>query len=44
MDIQIEKIVLPTDEYDEDDEMDVRIEKANRKKRKQINRGSFFGI
>ncbi len=44
MDIQIEKITLPIDEYDEDDDMDVRIERANRKKRKQIDRGSFFGI
>lgn len=38
------QIVIPDDDYDEDDEMDERIAIAERKKRQHIDRGSFFGI
>lgn len=36
------QIQLPQDDYDEDDELDARIEEAQRKEREQIRRG--YGI
>lgn len=38
------QIVIPDDDYDEDDEIDERIAVAEKKKRQHIDRGSFFGI
>jgi len=36
-------VILPEDDYDEDDEMDDRIEEAERRKKRHITRGNFFG-
>ena len=38
------QIILPEDDFDEDDAMDARIEIAQRKRRQHINRGIFYGI
>jgi hypothetical protein len=44
MEFQTHKITLPIDDYDEDDALDERIAKVERRKRKHINRGEFFGV
>lgn len=36
------KIILPEDDYDEDDAMDARIEEFESKQRRRITRGGFF--
>lgn len=33
---------IPDDDYDEDDELDARIEEAERKRRNHVFRGDFF--
>ena len=39
----IHYIQLPEDEYDEDDELDERLEAAAKKKKNHVTRGGFFG-
>lgn len=40
-----EQIHIPDEDYDEDDEIDLQIEKARRAKRDRIDRGrGLFGI
>lgn len=39
-----QKLILPTDDYDEDDALDERIRRAELKKRRHINRGEFRGV
>lgn len=41
---QVERIVLPEDEPDEDDELDILIEKIEKKKKNRVVRGHFFGV
>lgn len=38
----IAKIILPADDFDEDDEDDVRLAKIEAKKRNHIERGGFL--
>ena len=40
---ELHKIYIPNDDYDEDDELDARIEAMERKQRNHVSRGSFFG-
>ena len=42
-DIIIQEITLPPEEYDEDDELDARLEKAEKKRKRHIDRGNFRG-
>lgn len=44
MEFKTQKLILPTDDYDEDDALDERIAKAELRKRKHINRGAFRGV
>jgi len=37
------QVMLPDDEIDEDDEIDARIEAMEARKRRNTNRGGFFG-
>jgi hypothetical protein len=39
---EIHQITLPADDYDEDDEIDARLEEAERRRKKHIERGRFF--
>jgi hypothetical protein len=36
------KIILPADDFDEDDELDIRLAKIEAKKRSHIDRGGFL--
>lgn len=38
------QIHIPEDDYDEDDELDDRLEKARKQLKGHVNRGQFFGI
>lgn len=42
-DFEIHQIILPEDEYDEDDELDARLDAYKRKRRNRVDRGGFFG-
>jgi hypothetical protein len=38
------QIILPEDDYDEDDELDARLEEMERKKKERVRRGDFRGV
>ena len=38
------QVIIPEDDYDEDDELDARIALSEKRKKEHINRGGFFGI
>ena len=42
IDFIIAKIILPADDFDEDDEMDIRLAKIEARKRNHIERGGFL--
>lgn len=38
------QVIIPDDDYDEDDELDALIEKNEKRNRERVVRGGLFGI